>query len=182
MDDIFDKLDFNRVKNIVNIVNDTSNFGQLFISDTDRDRVKKNFKYLKFIFKNFQFMKRTFKTKRMESMIDNFLNQKKISDGIFNVKINEAWKNSVGNKIYKYTKSIYYKNGKFFIQVDNPILKQEIIYSKGNIIKLLNEEIKQNLIKKIILDKVLSLENEKLTQFLHFHCYQIHELSFPLLI
>ena len=40
MDDIFDKLDFNRVKNIVNIVNDTS-FGQLFISDTDRDRVEK---------------------------------------------------------------------------------------------------------------------------------------------
>ncbi len=40
MDDIFDKLDFNRVKNIVNIVNDT-NFGQLFISDTDKDRVEK---------------------------------------------------------------------------------------------------------------------------------------------
>ena len=65
-------------------------------------------------------MKRTFKTNKMESMIDNFLNQKKISDGIFNVKINEAWKNSVGNKIYKYTKSIYYKNGNLFIQVDNP--------------------------------------------------------------
>ena len=149
MDDIFDKLDFNRVKNIVNIVNDTS-FGQLFISDTDRDRVEKILN-IKFIFKNFQFMKRTFKTNKMESMIDNFLNQKKISDGIFNVKINEAWKNSVGNKIYKYTKSIYYKNGNLFIQVDNPILKQEIIYSKGAIIKLLNKEIKQNLIKKIIL-------------------------------
>ena len=40
MDDIFDKLDFNRVKNIVNIVNDTS-FGQLFISDTDGDRIEK---------------------------------------------------------------------------------------------------------------------------------------------
>ena len=96
-------------------------------------------------------MKRTFKTNKMESMIDNFLNQKKISDGIFNVKINEAWKNSVGNKIYKYTKSIYYKNGNLFIQVDNPILKQEIIYSKGAIIKLLNKEIKQELIKKIVL-------------------------------
>ena len=40
MDYIFDKLDFNRVKNIVNIVNDTS-FGQLFISDTYSDRVEK---------------------------------------------------------------------------------------------------------------------------------------------
>ena len=38
--DIFYKLDFNSVKNIVNIVNDTS-FGQLFISDTDGDRIEK---------------------------------------------------------------------------------------------------------------------------------------------
>ncbi len=96
-------------------------------------------------------MKRTFKTNKMESMINNFLNQKKISDGIFNVKINKAWKNSVGNKIYKYTKSIYFKNGNLFIQVDNPILKQEIVYSKGAIIKLLNKEIKQEIIEKIIL-------------------------------
>lgn len=40
MDDIFDKLDILRVKRIVNIVNST-NFGQLFISDTDKDRVEK---------------------------------------------------------------------------------------------------------------------------------------------
>ena len=40
MDDIFDKLDFNRVKNIVNLVN-SSNFGQLFISDTDNYRIVK---------------------------------------------------------------------------------------------------------------------------------------------
>ena len=40
MDDIFDKLDMLRVKRIVNIVNST-NFGQLFISDTDKDRIQK---------------------------------------------------------------------------------------------------------------------------------------------
>ena len=76
-------------------------------------------------------MKRTYKTNKMESMIDNFLNQSKISDGIFNVKINKAWKNSVGNKIYSYTKSIYFKKGNLFIEVDNPILKQEINYIKN---------------------------------------------------
>ena len=45
MDDIFDKLDFDRVKNIVKIVNVTS-FGQLFISDTDEDRINKVLKSL----------------------------------------------------------------------------------------------------------------------------------------
>ena len=40
MDDIFDKLDLMRVKRIVEIVNST-NFGQLFLSDTDKDRIEK---------------------------------------------------------------------------------------------------------------------------------------------
>ena len=40
LDDIFDKLDLIRVKKIVEIVNST-NFGQLFLSDTDRERIEK---------------------------------------------------------------------------------------------------------------------------------------------
>ena len=40
MDDIFDKLDLMRVKRIVEIVNST-NFGQLFLYDTDKERIEK---------------------------------------------------------------------------------------------------------------------------------------------
>ena len=40
MDDVFDKLDLMRVKRIVEIVNST-NFGQLFLSDTDEERIEK---------------------------------------------------------------------------------------------------------------------------------------------
>ena len=39
LDDIFDKLDSKRVKQIIKMVND-SNFGQLFISDTDAKRTE----------------------------------------------------------------------------------------------------------------------------------------------
>ena len=37
-------------------------------------------------------MKRIRKTERINVMLNDFMNQEKISDGIFNVKINEAWK------------------------------------------------------------------------------------------
>ena len=40
MDDVFDKLDLMRVKRIVEIVNST-NFGQPFLSDTDKERIEK---------------------------------------------------------------------------------------------------------------------------------------------
>ena len=40
LDDIFDKLDEQRVERIIGMVNDES-FGQLFISDTHADRTEK---------------------------------------------------------------------------------------------------------------------------------------------
>ena len=46
MDDIFDKLDIQRVKNIVDLVN-SSEFGQLFVSDTDKNRIEKVLRSLK---------------------------------------------------------------------------------------------------------------------------------------
>jgi len=53
MDDIFDKLDLMRVKRIVEIVNST-NFGQLFLSDTDKERIEKVLSSLNLSSKIFQ--------------------------------------------------------------------------------------------------------------------------------
>ena len=42
LDDIFDKLDQERVKHLMKLVSDHE-FGQVFISDTDADRIEKVF-------------------------------------------------------------------------------------------------------------------------------------------
>jgi recombinational DNA repair ATPase RecF len=43
LDDIFDKLDKNRVKQIINLVS-ANDFGQIFISDTEEERTKESIK------------------------------------------------------------------------------------------------------------------------------------------
>ncbi len=53
LDDIFDKLDENRVGQLIELVNDT-NFGQLFISDTHIERTEKLMKNTKQTFKIFE--------------------------------------------------------------------------------------------------------------------------------
>lgn len=53
LDDIFDKLDHNRVKHLMKLVSDHA-FGQVFITDTDEDRIDKVFKEIdieQFVFK-----------------------------------------------------------------------------------------------------------------------------------
>ena len=96
-------------------------------------------------------MKRNYKLKPIKNIIENFVEQKSISNGIFNVKVQKAWENAVEKKILDYTKEIYVKGEVLYIKVSNPILKQEILYSKQKVINLINEELEKDLIKKIVL-------------------------------
>ncbi len=96
-------------------------------------------------------MKRNYKLKPIKNIIESFVEQASISDGIFNIKIQKAWENAVEKKILDYTKEIYVKGDILYIKVSNPILKQEILYSRQKVINLINEELEKDLIKKIVL-------------------------------
>ena len=96
-------------------------------------------------------MKRNYKLKPIKNIIESFVEQDSISDGIFNIKIQKAWENAVEKKILDYTKEIYVKGEILYIRVSNPILKQEILYSRQKVINLINEELEKDLIKKIVL-------------------------------
>ena len=96
-------------------------------------------------------MKRNYKLKPIKNIIESFVEQDNISDGIFNIKIQKAWENAVEKKILDYTKEIYVKGDILYIKVSNPILKQEILYSRQKVINLINEELEKDLIKKIVL-------------------------------
>ena len=57
----------------------------------------------------------------------------------------------VEKKILDYTKSIYIKGDVLFIEVSNPILKQEILYSRQKVIDLINDDLGKEIIIKIVL-------------------------------
>ena len=96
-------------------------------------------------------MKRNYKLKSIKSVLESFVEQDNLADGIFNIKIKEAWQKAVEKKIFDYTKEIYVKGDVLFIKVSNPILKQEILYSRQKVINLINEDLGKELIKKIVL-------------------------------
>ena len=96
-------------------------------------------------------MRRNNKLKSIKSILDNFVEQDNLVDGFFNIKIKNAWEKAVGKKIIDYTKEIYVKGSILFISVSNPILKQEILYSRQKVIDLINEDLGKELIKKVVL-------------------------------
>ena len=96
-------------------------------------------------------MKRNYETNSVKEILNSFFNQKQISQGVFNSKIGIAWKKTAGKQFSKYTKDIYLRKNTLYIKVSNPMLKNEISFSKNKIIELINSELKQDIIEKIVL-------------------------------
>ena len=55
------------------------------------------------------------------------------------------------NGIANYTTDLTLKNGTLYIKLKSSALREELSYGKEKIIKLLNEKLKKDLIKKIVL-------------------------------
>jgi hypothetical protein len=55
------------------------------------------------------------------------------------------------NGVANYTTDITLNNGTLYIKLKSSVLREELSYGKEKIVKLLNEKLKKDLIKKIVL-------------------------------
>jgi len=65
-------------------------------------------------------------------------------------RIIEAWPKVTGKMITNHTRDIYIKGRKLFVQLDSPALKNELSYSKSQIVEALNEAAGGEVIKDIV--------------------------------
>lgn len=66
------------------------------------------------------------------------------------VEIQEAWKSTLGDLVSKRTKKVYVKEEKLFVKLESASLKNELLMSKTQIIKDINEKIGQDLVKSLV--------------------------------
>jgi len=66
------------------------------------------------------------------------------------VKVIHSWEKVVGEMIARHTKDLYIKNGKLFVKIDSPALKNELTYSTSTIIENLNAEAGTKVVDEVI--------------------------------
>lgn len=66
------------------------------------------------------------------------------------VKAIHSWEKVVGEMIARHTKDLYIKNGRLFVRIDSPALKNELSYSRTVIADKLNEEAGSKVIEEVI--------------------------------
>lgn len=85
----------------------------------------------------------------VKNVIDKILLNKKLNNGLLELRIKDAWKNVMGKNINTFTTNITLNKQIIFVKLSSAPLKNELVYRADTIIKLLNNELGQERIKEI---------------------------------
>jgi|TARA_B100000959_G_scaffold273681_1_gene324508 hypothetical protein len=88
---------------------------------------------------------------KIDSLIKFFIKKNNLENGLENVKIKDLWHEIMKNGVANYTTDVNLKNGTLYIKLKSSVLREELSYGKEKIVKLLNEKLKKDIIKKIVL-------------------------------
>ncbi len=97
-------------------------------------------------------MKRNFESKSLKKILNNLIdNSNKLNSGLNNIKVQNLWKDVMGNNVNSYTNEIILKKTTLYVHLSSSVLRQELSFGKQKIIDMLNKELGKEIIKKIVL-------------------------------
>ncbi len=95
--------------------------------------------------------KRQGKNNSLSEVLKDFIQTNKLQKGLDKIYVTEAWNTVMGTAIVKYTTHINLERDTLYIQLSSSVLREELSYGIEKIIKMINEELGKELIKKLIL-------------------------------
>ena len=84
-------------------------------------------------------------------VLKEFIEKNKLQSGMDKIDVEEAWKSLMGNGVNNYTKEIVLKGTTLYVSLTSAVLREELSYGKQKIIKMINEELRKEVIKEVIL-------------------------------
>lgn len=88
--------------------------------------------------------------KSIGDAIKEFIQENKLEEKIYEVKIIDEWKKIMGHNVAAYTQSINLKNGKLTVTLKSSVLRNELQMSKQKVITIINSYLGQGVVREII--------------------------------
>ena len=84
-------------------------------------------------------------------VLKEFIQSNNLQKGMDKIDVREAWKNLMGNGVNNYTREIMLKGSTLYVELTSAVLREELSYGKEKIIKMLNDDLKRDVITNIVL-------------------------------
>jgi hypothetical protein len=87
----------------------------------------------------------------IEELMKDVIKENKLTKGMHQLSVKDAWSKLMGNGVVSYTQHIELNGKTLIVNLKSSVLREELSYGKDKIVKMMNEELGENLISKIIL-------------------------------
>ena len=84
-------------------------------------------------------------------VLKEIIQSNKLQPGIDQVSVKEAWVSLMGNGVNSYTKNITLKGSTLYVELTSSVLREELSHGKSKIIAMINEELRRDIVKDVIL-------------------------------
>lgn len=75
----------------------------------------------------------------------------KLQPGMDQISVKEAWVALMGNGVNSYTKNVVLKGSTLYVELTSAVLREELSYGKDKIIKMINDELRRDIITSVVL-------------------------------
>ncbi len=87
----------------------------------------------------------------IKSLMQSFISENKLKKGMQRVQVEEVWEKLMGDGVSNYTESIQLQDKTLIIRLNSSVLREELSYGVDKIINMINEEMGEVVVKKILL-------------------------------
>ena len=94
--------------------------------------------------------KRTSNESSISEVLQQFIQVNKLEAGMDKIDVVQAWKNLMGNGVNSYTQEVVLKGSTLYVKLTSAVLREELSYGKQKIIKMINEELRKDVITTVI--------------------------------
>ena len=87
----------------------------------------------------------------ISEVLQTFIEKNKLQHGMDKIDVEQAWKDLMGNGVNNYTKEVILKGSTLYVSLTSAVLREELVYGKQKIITMINEELRKDIVKDLIL-------------------------------
>lgn len=87
----------------------------------------------------------------MSALMQRFIKVNNLEKGFQKINVEKEWDNLMGPGVKSYTEKITLKGGTLMVKISSASLRVELSYGKEKILKMMNDSLGEEIIKKVVL-------------------------------
>ncbi len=95
--------------------------------------------------------KRNRESLNIKDLMEVFIKENNLEKGLKKIHISEAWEKLMGAGVLTHTREVRLQNGTLIVALNSSALREELSYGKDKIIRMINEEMGEDVVKRLML-------------------------------